>query len=427
MVVIDKSLQERARRVLSPSLCGGEFAFIANSSWPEGTPNFFSRAEGARLWDADGNEYLDFLGAFGPNLFGYGEPRVEAAAARQRALGNTMNGPAPVLVELAEAFVSIVSHADWMLFAKNGIDAVNAAVLIARAHTGKRRVLVTQDAYHGAAPWCTPVTVGVLSEQRAHRATCVFNDIDSLNSAVADAADDLAAILVPAYKHDGIADHELTTPEFARRCRECCDSTGALLIVDDIRAGLRLSRDCSWALAGVQPDLSCWSKAIANGYPISAVLGCERVREAGNHAFITGTFWLQAVPMAAALATLELVRNTRYLEHTIELGEMLRAGLDHAAASNGFTLNQSGPVQMPRILFANDPDFRFIGAFASAMLRRGVYIHAYHNAFVCAAMTTDDIAGAIEASRSAFAELYVRRESIQPNPVLARKLSAFYG
>ena len=413
-------LLKRAARVLSPSMYGTVYGRLANPLMPSDAPQFFARAKGAKLWDVDGREYIDFLCALGPNLLGYGDPRIEAAAERQRALGDTMMGPGPVLVELAEKLVETVSHADWALFAKNGVDATNAALLISRAQTGRRRVLVAIDAYHGAAPWCTPVTAGVLPEQRAHRATYTYNDVSSLEAAVADAGDDLAAIFATGFKHDGLGGQELPQPEYARRCRELCDRTGALLVVDDVRAGFRLARDCSWALVGVQPDLSCWSKAIANGYALSAVLGSDRAREGAAKTFISGTYWWQAVPMAAAIATLNVIRETPYLEHTVELGERLRTGLDERARAHGFELNQTGPVQMPHILFREDPDIRLGVAFAHAMIGRGIFLTVLHNLFLCAALTHEDIARTLDAADGAFADMARRRAKIEPHPAVLR-------
>lgn len=424
MLTNGKQLVERARRVLAPSVVGGAYSRVANPWVPESTPQFFARAKGARLWDVDGREYIDYLCGLGPNLLGYGDPRVEAAAQRQRVLGDTMTGPAPVLVELAEKLVEMVSHADWALFAKNGVDAVNAALLISRAYTGKRRVLVAVDSYHGAAPWCTPVQFGVLPEQRAHRATYIYNDIASLDAAVAEAGDDLAAIFATAFKHDGWWGQEVPTVEYARRCREICDRTGAILVVDDVRAGFRLARDCSWSLVGVQPDLSCWSKAIANGYPISALLGSERVRGGASKTFISGTYWLQAVPMAAAIATVEIVKETDFLEHTIELGNMFRAGLGERARAHGFELVQTGPVQMPQVVFDDDPDIRFGMAFVDAMMRRGIYLNTIHNLFFCAAMTKDDVEQTIDAADDALADMAKRRAKIEPNERILAMLNA---
>jgi glutamate-1-semialdehyde 2,1-aminomutase len=415
----NKSLLKRAARVFAPCVYGTIYGRVSNPTMPPGGPQFFARALGARLWDVEGREYLDFLGAYGPNLFGYGHPQIESAAERQRALGDTMTGPAPVMVELAEKLTAIVSHAEWAFFAKNGSDATNTALLIARAHTGRRRVLMASGAYHGTGSWCTPFTVGVLPEERAHCTQYTYNDVASLEAAVADAGDDLAAIFANAFKHDRCEAQEMPRPEYAHRCRELCDQTGALLVVDDIRAGFRLTRDCSWALVDVLPDLSCWSKAIANGYPLSAVLGSSRARKGASRIFIAGTYWAQAVPMAAAVATIDVISSTSYLEHTVELGGMLRAGLHQRAVAHGFEIDQTGPVQMPTILFHDDADMRFGMAFTAAMMQRGIYFHAFQNLFICAAMTKADILQTIDAADGAFQELSARRSKIAPHPLVA--------
>lgn len=424
MTPTSRSLHERARRVLAPCLYGGPSARCANPFMPLGAPTFFSRAEGARLWDVDGKEYIDFLCALGPNLLGYNDPRIEAAAARQRALGDTMTGPAPVMVELAERLVETVSHADWVLLAKNGVDVISAALRIARAQTQKRKVLVATDAYHGAHAWCTPETAGVLPEERAHRIEYRYNDLASLEAAVSDARNDVAAIFATAFKHDRLTPQELPRADYARRCREFCDQTGALLVVDDIRAGFRLMRDCTWELVGVRPDLSCWSKAIANGYPLSALLGSKKALDGAAKSFLTGTYWVQAVPMAAALATLDVIRHTNYLEHTVALGRSLRAGLYERAAAHGFALHQTGPVQMPMILFKDDPDFRITMAFASDMMKRGVYMALNHNLFLCAAMTHEDISRTVDIADAVLAEMSRRRTRILPHPGTAPTVSA---
>jgi len=424
---LDASLHQRALRVLAPCVYGSTFSRSASPIMPLGAPKFFASAKGARLTDVDGREFIDLLCALGPNLFGYGDSRIEAAAQRQRMLGDTMTGPAPVMVDLAEKLVSMVSHADWALFAKNGVDVISVALRIARAQTGKRTALVAKGSYHGAHAWCTPVTAGVLPEERAHRAEYTYNDVSSLEAAVRDAGDDLAAIFATGFKHDNFIAQELPTVDYAKRCRELCDETGALLVVDDIRAGFRLTRDCSWELVGVRPDLSCWSKVIANGYAISALLGSNRAYDGASKALATGTYWIQAVPMAAALATLEAIETTNYLEHTVALGHMLRSGLHDRAASHEFQLSQSGPVQMPMILFEQDPDFRFAMAFASEMILRGIYMIPHHNLFLCAAMTEDDISQTIEAADAALACLAARRLEIEPHPELAKFLSGIAG
>ncbi|MEL6828738.1 MAG: aminotransferase class III-fold pyridoxal phosphate-dependent enzyme, partial [Pseudomonadota bacterium] len=211
----------------------------------------------------------------------------------------------------------------------------------------------------------------------------------------------------------------LPDPAYARRARDLCDETGAMLIVDDIRAGFRLTRDCSWELLGVRPDLSSWGKSFANGQPISALLGSDRARDGASAIYATGSFWFAAVPMAAAIETLRILRETDYLEHTIGLGERLRSGLQNASAEAGFVFRQTGPVQMPLFLFDDDPDFRIGFAWSEGMLKRGVYVHPWHNMFLCAAMTEADIDFTLDAAREAFAEIKGNITSLQPHPVVS--------
>lgn len=412
----DVELKARAARVLPSGVYGHESTRLL----PDTYPQFFSKAEGAYLWDADGNKYLDFMCAYGPNLLGYADERVNKVARDQLAKGDAMTGPGPVLVELAETMVDMVSHADWAMFCKNGTDATTMAKTIARAQTGKKMILVAAGAYHGAAPWCTPVPAGVIPEDRAFTTTYAYNDIESLEAAVAEAGDDLAGIFAAPFKHDAFTDQALPDPAYARRAREICDQHGAMLIVDDIRAGFRLTRDCSWELIGVRPDLSTWGKSFANGHPISALLGADSARQGAAAIYATGSFWFAAVPMAAAVETLKILRQSDYLEHMVELGEQLRKGLDGAAKDQGFGFRQTGPVQMPLFLFDDDPDFRIGFAWSEAMLARGVYVHPWHNMFLCQAMTIADIDMAIAAAREAFFEVKSNLQELQPHPVVTQ-------
>ena len=418
--VQDAALRARALKVIPNGMYGHESVRML----PDSFPQFFSKAEGAYIWDADGNRYLDYMCAYGPSLLGYRDARVDAAAQAQATLGDTLTGPSPLLVELAETLVAMVDHADWAMFCKNGTDATTMAMSSARAQTGKRIVLVAKGAYHGAAPWCTPIPAGTVAEDRAHVRTYAYNDVASLEVAVSDAGDDLAAIFASPFRHDAFIDQEAPEPAYARRARELCDQTGAMLIVDEVRAGFRLARGSSWGELGVQPDLSAWGKCFANGHPISALLGSDSCREGAGSIYATGSFWLSAVPMAAAIETLRIIRESDYLEHMVRLGDRLRAGLDAAATKHGFTLRQTGPVQMPQIMFADDPDFRVGYGWAEEMLARGIYMHPWHNMFLCAAMTDADIDLTVTAAADAFAALAARRSELAPHPVLVALAAA---
>lgn len=395
---VDQALRGRARRVIP----GGMWGHLNATPLPPGYPQFFARAQGCRLWDVDGREYLDLMCSWGPVLLGHHHAAVDTAYQRQAATGACMNGPAPVLVELAEALVDQIAHADWAMFQKNGSDATTTCVTVARAGTGKRKVLVARGSYHGAVPWCSPSLVGVTAEDRAHIITYEYNDIASVQAAVQQAGDDLAAILVTAFRHDMGRDQELPTPAFAQALRSAATAADAALIVDDVRAGFRLHAGGSWEALGVRPDLSAFSKAIANGYPLAAVTGNERFREAASRLYVTGSFWCEAPPMAAALATLHAMREGHVIPHLEAMGQRLRTGLERLAGQAGLRLRQSGPVQMPTVMFDDDADGAKGRAFCAAALRAGTYFHPRHNMFLSAAHQAEDIDHALSSAEAGF-------------------------
>lgn len=395
----DAVLRERAKQVVP----GGMYGHLRAAGLPAGYPQFFARGEGCRLWDVNGREYIDFMCSWGPVVLGHRHPAVESAARRQMEQGDCLNGPTERMVELAERLVSLIAHADWTMFAKNGSDATTTCVTIARATTQRRKVLVATGSYHGSLPWCTPNLLGVTTEDRAHFLQFQYNDIESLETAANSAGNDLAAILVSAFKHDYGVEQEMPTRTFAERTRAICDAAGAALILDDVRAGFRLNLAGSWETVGIHPDLSAWSKAIANGYPLAAVLGKDHFRQAAASIFVTGSFWCGGVAMAAALATLETLEKTAAVEQMSRMGQRFRQGLAAQATAHGLEIKQTGPPQMPLVLFRDDPQFKKGYCFTTEALKRGVYLHPKHNMFLCAAHTQADIDAALEATDEAFA------------------------
>ncbi|KAA0100059.1 aminotransferase class III-fold pyridoxal phosphate-dependent enzyme [Mycolicibacterium sp. P1-18] len=371
-------------------------------------PQFIARSRGARLWDVDGNEYVDLMCSWGPVILGHGDPVVEEAAERQRRQGDCLNGPAPVMVELAEALVATVADADWAMFAKNGTDATTMCCTIARAATGRTKILVAEGAYHGAAPWCTPFPAGVTAADRANLLQFQFNDIESVRAAVGEHADDVAAIIVSPFRHDAGFDQELVDPTFARDVRAYCDDIGAALILDDVRAGFRIHHGGSWEPLGVKVDLTPWSKSIANGYALAAVTGTDRYRDAAGGIFVTGSFWMGAVDMAAGLATITELARRDAVARMRDLGQQLRTGIVDGAAKWDFDVHYTGPAQMPNLLFANDSDYELSVAFSAEAQARGVYVHPKHNWFVSAAMTDADLDMALTGLDGAFGALRAR-------------------
>ncbi len=397
----DEALQVRAARVIP----GGIYGHLdAGLRW-KGASQFVKRAEGSRFWDVDGREYVDMMCSWGPILHGHRHPKIEEAAARQARLVDCGNGPTDTFVELAELLVGTVEHADWAIFAKNGSDVTTMALTLARAYARKRVILVADGAYHGALPWCNPNSTGSLPSDREHLAYYTFNDLASVRKQFDDHAGDVAGVIASAFRHDAGDDQDTTDPAFARGVRQLCDDNAAVLIVDDVRAGFRLTSGCSWEAFGVRPDLSAWSKGIANGYPIAAVLGVDTIRDAASSVFVTGSFWMAAVPMAAAIATLELLSEEDGLARMYARGTQLCDGLRAQADGYGLPARVSGPVTMPYLKFVGDEHHALTEWWAAEVAKRGAFVHPRHNWFLSTAHTESDIDRVLEATDGAFAAL----------------------
>jgi glutamate-1-semialdehyde 2,1-aminomutase len=404
----DANLKSRAAKAFP----NGIYGHLSTRAMPENYPQFFSSAKGVRMIGTDGKAYIDYMCAFGLNLFGYADDEIDEAFIKQMRQADTVTGASAVMVDYAERFTGLIKHADWAIFVKNGTDATTLGAMIARAHTKRDKIIVAQGAYHGTAAW-SQAGVGTTTAERLDRLSCIYNDVESLERAVAEAGDNLAAIFATPFKHDIFVDQAEPDAAYARRARDLCDQTGALLVVDDVRAGFKLARDCSWSVVGVEPDLSAWGKCIANGHPISALLGSDKVRKAATEVRVTGSFWFQAGPMAAGLVTLDRIVNSQYLENIQMLGARLREGLSAEAAKHGVGLRQTGPATMPLFLFDNDPDLRKGYFWCAEMVERGIYMHPFHNMFISNALTIADVDETIQAAGEAF-QLLARAEATLP-------------
>ena len=389
----DLSLRKRANAFIP----GGMWGHMSVKKLPFGYPQFFSKAKDARIWDLDGNCYIDFMCGYGPNILGYNNAEVDDAVNEQRKKLDLGNGPSALVVDLAEKLIKLVDSADWALFAKNGTDATTTCLTISRAATGKKKILVAKGSYHGSAPWCTPVATGVVEEDISNLVFFEYNNPISLEEAAKEAGADLAGIILTAFRHDVRRDQELPKKAFLKKAREICDKKNAVLILDDVRAGFRINRRGSWVDYGVKPDLTAFSKAIGNGYPLSAVVGVEKLRQAASEIYVTGSFWCNATSMAASLKTLSIIEERDVVEHISSLGEKLRSGVDQIANSVGVEISQSGPVQMPLILFKDDKDFLKGSKFVQYLLSKGIYFHPWHNMFLSLAHTAEDVSTTLDA------------------------------
>lgn len=411
MSKIEKSLAlfDRACRVIP----GGIYGHASPSLTVPGVfPYYAQRAEGCRYWDADGREFIDYLCGYGPVILGYRHPEVEEAVAMQQKDGDCFNHPTALMVELAERLVGLVDFADWAVFGKNGSDMTTWAIQVAREHTGRKKVLKVEGAYHGMDPWCTPGRGGLIPEDRQHIQEFPWNDRQALDDRLVQYRDQIAAVIVTPFHHSIFHDSVLPEPGFLKHVETGCRRDGIVFILDDIRAGFRLHLGGSHRFFGFEPDLICFSKAMGNGYPLSAALGRKALHKAASKVFLTGSFWNGAIAMAAALACLRVLERDRVVEQLRVAGEKLGKGLAEAARRHDLSVRISGPPSIPFMTFANETNFFRSQRFCAEAIERGVFFHPHHNWFICAAHREQDIEESLGAADACFA---VVRESFENN------------
>jgi glutamate-1-semialdehyde 2,1-aminomutase len=395
------ALMERARKVVPGGIYGHQNPVVLTKG---AFPSFFASGEGSHIWDVDGNEYIDYMCSYGPIVLGHRHPKVDEAARRQSDLGNCFNAPSPLWVELAEHLVAITPCADWTVFAKNGSDVCTWATEVARHATGRKKIAMCSGAYHGAHAWCTPAPAGVMPEDRANVVYFKFNDLASLKSVVDENAGQIAGVVLSPFRHDAGHDSELPVEGFMSGVRELCDRNGIVLILDDVRAGFRLHMGGSGELFGVRPDMTTYCKAIANGYPLSACLGRDSLRQAAQEVFFTGSYFTSAVPMAAALACLRELQAGNGIEWMHLIGEKLRDGMLSQARAAGFEVTYSGPPAIPYMTFKDDQGRHDrMKVFAGECSRNGIYLAPRHNWFISAAHTEEDVKRTLDVTEQAFA------------------------
>jgi glutamate-1-semialdehyde 2,1-aminomutase len=401
----DAALRERAARVLP----GGMYGHQSAARLPEGFPQFFARGEGSHIWDVDGNEYIDYMCSYGPIVLGHRHPTVERAVAAQSAEGDCFNAPTERIVELAELMTCLIGHGDWAWFAKNGSDATRFALQLARAHTGRNTALRGERAYHGWGSTWMGGALGMTPSDTDFQLTYTYNDLATVRVAADEAGDDLAAIVVSAVEYDENGKWTAPDQAFVQGVRDVCDATGAVLVLDDVRAGFRLDLGGSWASYGVEPDVSAYCKAIANGYPLAAVVARREFEDAAGQFFATGSYWFSGVAMAASIATITTLQETDGVAQIRRAGTLLREGLDAQAQSHGVAIQQSGPVQVPSLRFLEDDPANLqlprAMTFTSEAAKRGVYLHPTHNWFLSTAHSDEDIERTLAVTDVAFAQV----------------------
>lgn len=408
----DELLQRAARHIP----CGvyghqgpAEGCFIPIGAFPK----FADHAKGSYFYDVDGNRFLDYMCAYGPNILGYCDEDVNAAARQQMELGDCITAPSYKMVELAELMCDTVACADWAFFAKNGGDVTTLSILTARAATGRKKIIFVRGYYHGVAQWTQRADAPwVLPGEVENNLLVDFNDIEGLKKVIEENKDDIACFISTPYMHGNFVDNVLPAPGYWQEVRRLCTENGIVLIIDDVRCGWRLDLAGSDHYYGFEADLLCLCKGIANGYNVSCLCGKDFLRGAVSSITYTGSYWMSAVPFAAAIACINKMKAMDGARRHLELGRKVCDALAAAARENGVNLVISGEPCLFYLRIADDDSLLLHQEWIAEMVRRGVYLTNHHNHFTNLSLTDEDIAFTAQVANEAFQVLRSRHPEI---------------
>ena len=394
---------ERAVRVIPSGIYGHQGPAEGCYVPVEAFPLFSTRAQGTYLWDADGNRFIDYMCAYGPNILGYHDPDVDAAAAKQRAISDCTTLPNTVMVDFAELLVDTVASADWAFFAKNGNDVTTLAIMTARAYTHRKKIVFFKGYYHGVSPWTQKIDyAGVIEEDVMHNLYVEWNNFEQLEEVFDKYKGEIAAVISQPYMHGNFADNIMPADGFWQKVRKKCTDEGTVLVVDDVRAGFRLDLAGSDHYFGFEADLICFCKALANGYNVSALCGKEFLKNTVSSMSYTGSYWLSAVPFAAGIACIEKMKRLNLPKLLQEKGTKLKDGLQERAKSYGFDLRVTGVPSLFYLRIADDPSLKLHQEWIAECVKRGVFFTNHHNHFINYALSDEDIRETVEIADEAF-------------------------
>ena len=362
-------------------------------------PVFLAKGKGCRVWDVDGNEYIDYIQGLLPNILGYAHEEVNAAVAEQLRKGHSFSLPHPLEVEFAERLTRLIPCAEMVRFGKNGSDATSGAVRAARAFTGRERIACC--GYHGWQDWfigSTTRNAGVPQAVRALTHPFVYNDLESLQKLLNEHKGEFAAVIMEPVNFWPPA------AGFLEGVKKLAHEHGALLIFDEICSGFHLGLGGAQKKFGVTPDLACFGKAMGNGFPIACVVGRADVMKVFEDIFFSFTFGGEVASMAAAMKVLDVLETTDALARMDANGRVLQEGLNVLAKQAGLQ-DRIKCIGYPswsliKFLDADGKDSLLVRSlFTQECVKRGVLLLATHN------MTAAHDPLAIEQTLKIYAEV----------------------
>ena len=399
------SLFEEAKQLVPGGVAGirRPYNFV-----PGEYPIFFDHGKGGRVVDVDGNEYIDFLCAYGPIIIGYREDEIDDAVINQiKNKGFCFSLTQEMQNTLVKKMRELIPCCEMAALVKTGSDATTIAIRVARGYTGKTKI--ARYGYHGWHDWCVEVKGGIPPKLYEDIYEFHYNDLDSLKAILEANKDDMAGIIITPIGHPNGAEVQMPKPGYLEAVRELANQYHCLLIFDEIRSGFRCSLGGAQKLFGVTPDLSTFGKAMANGYAIAALVGKEEYMQVlADKVFLSSTFFPNSDGIVAAIKTIEILERDRILDVVAAKGRKFGAEVEKVVEESGVPVNFTGAPWMPYITFKKDEAGlykKLRTEYYTQLIRRNVFMQPYHHGYICYRHTDEDLAYTVEAIRESLAEV----------------------
>jgi glutamate-1-semialdehyde 2,1-aminomutase len=421
-----KKLFEEAQRYLPGGVDSPVRAFKAVG----GTPLFIKRGQGSRLYDEDGNEFIDYVGSWGPLILGHAHPRVVKAIKKAVEHGSSFGAPTQLETTLAKLICRAMPSIEMVRFVNSGTEATMSAIRLARAFTGRSKVVKFAGCYHGhsdgllakagsgMATLGIPTSPGVPAAVTADTLVAPYNNVEAVEQLFKDFASDIAAVIVePIAGNMGVV---LPQPGFLERLRSLTRQYGALLIFDEVITGFRVAYGGAQQLYGVTPDLTCLGKIIGGGLPVGAYGGRRDIMQMvapSGPVYQAGTLAGNPLAMTAGIETITILKESGAYQELEKKTSLLEKGIIQAANKVGVDIQLPRVGSMFTVFFATDPvtdydtairaDTSLYAQFFHHMLSQGIYFppSQFEAAFVSAAHTHKDIQSTIDSAQKTFASL----------------------
>jgi glutamate-1-semialdehyde 2,1-aminomutase len=390
-------------------------------------PTFIERAKGSKIWDVDGNEYIDYVGSWGPMILGHAHPRIVAALKMIATKGTSFGAPTPLEVELAIKVKKAFPSMELVRMVSSGTEAVMSAIRVARGYTGRDNILKFEGCYHGhgdsllvkagsgATTLGIPDSLGIPGDLAKHTLTALYNDLESVKVLVRQYPGEIACIIVePIAGNMGVV---LPERGFLEGLRKICDEEGIILLFDEVITGFRVAYGGAQELYGIKADLTCLGKIIGGGLPVGAYGGKEKIMERVaplGGVYQAGTLSGNPLAMTAGIETLELLKSKKIYQDLERKTSYLTENISISAEEKGIPLSINYTKGMFTLFFAEGPvrdyrtakmsDMNRFAKFFIEMMEQGIYLppSQFEACFISLAHTQKDLDKTIQACDNAF-------------------------